>query len=119
MHDEPRRMLRKLAGPLSGEVDVAVASQIEPLLLDVAVGTPGSSVVFDCAELSFIDSSGVNMLLRVAKRSGKPVQLVNLDPSCRRVFEYLGLCEQFGISEITRKRGTTGTGPGRAGRALD
>ena len=113
MHDERKRILRKLAGPLSGEVDVAVASEIEPLLLDIAASTPGSSVVFDCSELSFIDSAGVNMLLHVAKRSGKPVRLVNLDASCRRVFEYLGVCGPFGISEITRKRGAAGTGPGK------
>ena len=84
---------------LSGEVDCAITPQLQPHLLEMAAGTPGPSVSFDCAGLTFIDASGVNMLLEVADRSGKPVRLVNLAPGCRRVFEILGLCARFGIED--------------------
>ena len=100
MLDQAQRVPTKLGSPLRGEIDVAVADKLEPVLLAVAVSTRGSRVVFDCAELTFIDVSGIRMLLNVAQRSGKPVQLANLDPGCRFVFKTLGLCELFGIDEI-------------------
>jgi anti-anti-sigma factor len=90
------RQLREVCG-LSGEVDVAVAGAVGEKLLSVATGTEGATVEFDCAELTFIDASGITMLLQVAKCSGKQVLLLNLLPRCRRVFEILDLCERFGI----------------------
>ena len=83
--------------PLSGEVDLAVAPDAGKRLLAVAQETPGSSVVLDCTELTFIDASGITMLLDVAERSGKAVRLVNLTACCRKVFDVLDLCEWFGI----------------------
>jgi anti-anti-sigma factor len=86
---------------LSGEVDVAVADAAGVELLASAVETRGPSVEFDCSELTFIDAAGVTMFLRVAAKSGKRVRLMNLVPCCRRVFEVLDLCEEFGIAGAT------------------
>jgi len=88
--------LREACG-VSGEIDVAVSGAVGRKLLTVATATDGAVVELDCAELTFIDASGVTMLLDVANRSGKQVRLVNLIPCCRRVFEILDLDEQFGI----------------------
>lgn len=87
----------RTVGPLSGEVDLAVAPDTGRRLLAVARDTAGQSVEFDCSDLTFIDASGITMLLEVAQRSGKVVRLVNLAASCRRVFDVLDLCEWFGI----------------------
>ena len=97
MIGESRRSVGWLTSPLRGELDLDTADRLEPLLLDVAAATDGESVVFDCRNLRFIDTSGTNMLMRVVKRSGKQVRLVNLDEQCHRVFEILGLCAMFGI----------------------
>ncbi len=86
-------------GRLVGEVDLAVAPDAGRGLLTIAQDSPRPSVVFDCAELTFIDASGITMLLDVVERSGKAVQLVNLTANCRRVFDVLDLCEWFGIKE--------------------
>jgi anti-anti-sigma factor len=82
---------------LAGEVDLAVAPDAGKILLTVAQHADGSVVVVDCAELTFIDASGVTMLLDVVQQSGKALRLVNLVWCCRRVFEVLDLCEWFGI----------------------
>jgi anti-anti-sigma factor len=84
---------------LSGEVDAAVTRAAGLALLATAIRTPGPSISFDCAELTFIDASGITMFLRVEAESGKRVHLVNLSRSCRRVFEVLDLCERFGIGD--------------------
>jgi anti-anti-sigma factor len=88
--------------PLSGEVDRAVTQQLEPRLLDIALSTPGPTVAFDCAELTFIDSSGIDMLVRVAEQCGKAVRLVNLASGSRRLFEILDLCARFGLEDVRR-----------------
>lgn len=87
------------AGRLTGEIDIAVAAAVGVQLRSVAIRTEAMTVEFDCERLTFIDASGITMLLRVAEESGKRVRLVNLTPSCRRVFEILDLCERFGIEE--------------------
>jgi len=86
---------------LSGEVDVAAAPATGAALLRVAQSAPGPNVELDCSELTFIDASGITMLLRVAAESGKAVRLLNVEPCCRRVFEVLDLCERFGIEDPT------------------
>jgi anti-anti-sigma factor len=88
-------------GRLAGEVDLAVAPEAGRRLLAIAQDSPRPSVVFDCVELTFIDASGITMLLDVTERSGKAVKLVNLTTSCRRVFDVLDLCEWFGIAECS------------------
>jgi anti-anti-sigma factor len=88
---------------LSGEVDVAVAGTVGAKLLTIASGTRGATVELDCVDLTFIDASGITMLLDVANCSGKQVRLLNLVTGCRRVFEVLDLCDQFGIERHTTR----------------
>jgi anti-anti-sigma factor len=106
--DDSRRT-RIVAGQLSGEVDLASAPDAGKVLLAAANDAPGSTVAFDCGELSFIDASGITMLLDVVERSGKTVRLVNLADGCRRVFEVLDLCEWFGIEADDRSVALGGT----------
>jgi anti-anti-sigma factor len=89
---------------LSGEVDLAVARSAGRDLLGAARSAPGPSVEVDCSELTFIDAAGITMLFRVATESGKAVRLINVTPTCRRVFDVLDLCEQFGIDSPTARR---------------
>ncbi len=103
MLDESQRL--RSAYKLEGEVDLAVVAGAEAALYAVAMDTPGEEVELDCADLTFIDASGVTMLLHVAARSGKFVHLVHLAPNCRRVFEILGLCAWFGIDEVDPRAG--------------
>jgi anti-anti-sigma factor len=104
--DDARRA--RTVGRLAGEVDLAVAPDAGRTLLAVARHADGPVVGVDCAELTFIDASGVTMLLDVVQRSGKALQLVNLITRCRRVFEVLDLCEWFGI-EAPQKIALGGT----------
>ena len=90
-----------------GEVDVATA----PLLRDelhrlldpdhpLEPGPP-SRLVLDLSEMSFIDSVGLGVLIGVLKRareSGRELELRNLQPAARKVFEITGLHEVFTIS---------------------
>jgi len=81
--------------PLAGEIDITLIPELQASLLEQAQRVPGRRVVFDCSAVTFIDSSGVEMLLDLEARTGKRIQLANLNPTCRRVFELTGLGDRI------------------------
>jgi anti-sigma B factor antagonist len=81
---------------IQGELDLAsvesVKAGIEPFL------APGpSQVTFNLEKLTFMDSSGIALLVQSANRAGK-VELTNVSPIVRRVLEVTGLLELFGLA---------------------
>lgn len=96
--------LRALAGPMfgvrerdgvvrvRGELDVATASTLEQLLLRPR--DPGQSVALDLSELSFMDSTGLRVLLRArqaADRGGWDISLVGASEPVQRLFDLSGV----------------------------
>ncbi len=84
-----------VARPLAGEIDINLVPELEASLFEQAVRNPAHRVVFDCSAVTFIDSSGIAMLLKIERETGKRVQLANLTPACRRVFEVTGLGDRI------------------------
>ena len=87
---------------LGGEVDLVAAPRLIEDLRGCASQTTGT-VVVDCAELSFLDSSGVDALLRVdrmLREERRRLRLVHLQDTPRRVVEILGLGETLGVDEF-------------------
>jgi anti-anti-sigma factor len=80
---------------LAGEVDISIVPALRASLREQAERIPGHRVVFDCSAVTFIDSSGVAMMLDIEQATGKRVQLANLTPTCRRVFEVTGLSDRI------------------------
>jgi anti-anti-sigma factor len=90
---------------LNGEIDLAAAPLVARELLGFALETLSSTVILDCSDLEFIDSSGIDMLVQLGRLSEKRIELINVPPGPRRVFEVTGLCEMFGI-EAPSERGS-------------
>jgi anti-sigma B factor antagonist len=83
---------------LRGDVDIDTVAEVRAQLL-AAVARNGADVVVDCSGLSFIDSTGVTVLLetnRELERYGRHLTIVNVLPGPRRVFELLGVADFFG-----------------------
>jgi anti-sigma B factor antagonist len=85
---------------IAGELDVATAPSLrEELYRVIDQGVP--MVVVDLAEMDFIDSTGLGVLVgalkRVKERSAS-LELRALPPSARRVFEITGLTQAFTIT---------------------
>jgi len=84
---------------VAGEVDVASAA----ILRDALEGIPADSrrVVVDLSEVSFLDSTGLGVLVGEWKRSGEDTSprfcLVVTRPEIRRVLEVTGLTSVFSI----------------------
>lgn len=85
---------------LSGDLDVATAPGLWEQLLGLS-GQGVRAVTLDLAELDFIDSSGLSVLVAASKhlreRDGD-LMLLSPKPSTRKVLEITGLTDVFAIT---------------------
>ncbi len=84
VHDD-RQVVR-----IAGELDISNVAEIETEL--PALEQAGAPVAIDLSALSFMDSSGIAMLLRTAARTGS-VTIRNSSRIVRQIIEATGLSE--------------------------
>lgn len=73
---------------LGGEIDM---SNVDDLVKAATEGREGRSVRLRMEEVSFIDSTGIRGLLRIAEVNGGELDIVSPHPSVRKVLRVLGL----------------------------
>jgi anti-anti-sigma factor len=101
--DEPRARLSvaddadRVRVRLAGELDIASLAALQPDL-DALLRRPRQPLLLDLAELEFMDSSGVAILIRLANHFGK-VESREPTVAVRRVLETLGLTDRFGLED--------------------
>jgi anti-anti-sigma factor len=88
---------------LAGELDLATAPGLTEALLDFA--SSEGEVHLDLGEVSFLDSSGLRVILALARSRGDNGSVVLLNPSAfiLRILEIMGIDEHPGI-EIRHPR---------------
>jgi len=74
---------------LRGELDMSSADGLRDTV-DEIVGSKPQKMVFDLAGLSFMDSSGIAVLVYAANRVGT-IELRHVQPIIRRIVEASGL----------------------------
>jgi anti-anti-sigma factor len=83
-----------------GELDLSSTPQLEARLNEL-IGAGWSCIAVDLGELSFIDSSGVNLLIRFARSARADGWSLELRPGrqpVQRVFELTGTTESLPFS---------------------
>lgn len=80
---------------IAGEIDISNADQVKAALL-AEVGDVPLRIIIDVGALTFMDSSGIAILVQISK-SVAPVELRHPTPIVRRVIEATGLSEHFGM----------------------
>jgi anti-anti-sigma factor len=86
---------------IEGEVEFATAPRLRATLLDLAQEA-AVPVVLDLAEVSFLDSAGISLLIQAKKRlanAGSDLVLRAPQPNIRRVLEISGVTELFRIED--------------------
>ena len=81
------------------EVDLANAPALRDELLG-ALDRDGVHLVVDASTVTFMDSSGVNVLVRARERAaaiGGSLHVVTASPGVRRVLQITGLDERLGL----------------------
>jgi anti-sigma B factor antagonist len=98
----PVATLLEPAGPdappviaLRGEIDSGTAASVREVVDKALSGNP-DLVAFDLADLSFMDSSGISILVHALNTAGK-VELRHPTDIVRRVIEVTGLAGAFSI----------------------
>ena len=84
---------------LEGELDSAAAVEVEQLLQPL-YKTEGRDVIIECANLEYIASSGLRILISIlkgAKAGGSKVVLKNLNEDIQSVFKLTGFISLFDI----------------------
>ena len=87
----------RLDAALSGEIDLSTVTELEERLEDSLGGDP-SLLVLDLREVTFLDSSGLRLLLRLDERqrtAGGRLVLVKGGRRVERVFELTGAAERL------------------------
>jgi anti-sigma B factor antagonist len=84
---------------LNGEVDLYTCPELKQKLLRV-IDEGATVVVVDLTETTFIDSTGLGVLLRGVERlntEGGHLGVVCIDPNMTKIFEVTGLNRVFSI----------------------
>ncbi len=111
--DEDREAGRTVV-TVSGEVDVATAPALRECL-DRVVGLDEGAVVVDLRGVTFIDSTGLGVLIgahRASSDAGRELRLVLAEPRILKVFEITGLTDLFAI-DGSLEEATTDPGEAR------
>ena len=89
-----------------GEIDCASAPSFLTGLQNVMADSDGS-VVVDLSDVTFIDSSGVSVLVTVQKWANGRLMVGPLHPTVRRVFEMTGLLDVMKLDGHRPSNGPT------------
>ena len=82
---------------LTGSLDTAASIEVDQTLKPITEGE-GKDIVFDCADLEYIASSGLRILLDVLKKNkakGHKVILRNVNDDIKNVFNITGFINLF------------------------
>lgn len=96
------------SGPVlkvSGEIDIQTSPILDEQLRSL-LGEGATSIVVDLADVVFLDSTGLSVLVAALKRCqsvGGTVRLVSLRPNVRRVVEVTGLTDAFQVGSADRE----------------
>jgi anti-sigma B factor antagonist len=95
---------------LKGELDLSTVPQVEQTLEQVEAGSP-PLIVLDLARLSFLDSTGLRMVMMAeqrAREAGRRLALVRGPESVQRVFTITRLDERLEIVDDVSSLGDSG-----------
>jgi anti-sigma B factor antagonist len=81
---------------LAGELDLAGVEATRTGIRSLLASQP-TRVTFDLEKLTFMDSSGIALLVQISN-SVEHVTLINVAPIVHRVLEATGLLEHFGLA---------------------
>ncbi|MDT4939376.1 MAG: anti-sigma factor antagonist [Pseudonocardiales bacterium] len=85
---------------LTGEVDLAVAREIDQLGAAMIETTAASEVIIDMADVTFLDSTGIGALIALRNAAGArglPLRVEHAGDRVRRILAVTGLDGVFGV----------------------
>ena len=81
-----------------GHVDSSNAKQFDQEVMEAMDASSATSVVLDARELNYISSAGLRVLMKVMRRVGSTVRVINTNANVYEVFEITGFSELMDVS---------------------
>ena len=91
---------------LTGRIDSSNATEIEAKIKEQIAGCEGELVI-DAAELEYISSAGLRIILRL-KKDNPSTKIVNCSSEVYEIFEMTGFTEMMDVSKAYRKLSVEG-----------
>lgn len=85
---------------ITGEIDISNADALRSAI-DLALEQPAEKVVLDFSQVSYIDSTGIGVLVGAAHHAAdreRGFAVINAQPGVMRVAQLLGVAEEIGIT---------------------
>ena len=79
---------------LAGELDLATIQELQDVVNQVIA--PGRALVFDLAQLRYIDTSAMRWFVDIRDETGHPVILRNVSPLVRRILDVVASVDADG-----------------------
>ena len=87
---------------ISGRIDSTNAAQFEKELLDAAAGRD-AGITLDAAELLYVSSAGLRVLLKLKKSAAAEVAVINTSPEVYDIFDVTGFTSLLKVSKRQRE----------------
>lgn len=88
--------------PLEGRLDTETVIEFDTEVLRLCDETPHTHLVFDATHLQYIASSGLRVVLKMAKRE-KAFSMVNVNPEVYNVLEMTGFSKIIPVEKALRR----------------
>ena len=88
---------------ITGELDLKVADKLRTDLDKLINENPGKELILDFANVSFIDSSGLGVLLGRYKKTcsaGNKICIKDVQPQVKRVLELSGISRLINVTDL-------------------
>lgn len=93
----------KIIISLEGRIDSNNAAQIEKEIFDAFGANESKEAAFDAAELEYISSAGLRVLLKAQKSKGKPITISNVSRDVYEIFDTTGFVDLLDVKKALRK----------------
>lgn len=88
---------------LDSRIDSANVDQAEVELMEMRNAAPDARVILDAADLEYISSAGLRMLMKLRKAEGYPIDVINVSPEVYDIFDVTGFVELLNVRKKLRE----------------
>ena len=94
---------KKLTIYLEGRIDTTNAPTVEEEIFAALEKSQGADIVLDAAALAYISSAGLRVLMKLKKRIGTTLPVVNVSPEVYDIFETTGFTTLLDVQKKLRE----------------
>lgn len=94
--------------PLKGRIDSTNAPEMERQILTLMQAQMDSIPVFDAADLVYISSAGLRVLMKIRKAVGQEMEIRNVSPEVYEILSTTGFTELFHVKKKMREISVAG-----------